>query len=232
MITLSLSQIRRYPIKSMAGERLTHSEITSQGVPHDRRWALVDTDSGGVLSAKRFPQLMRCSARMENESVADIRLPNDVSIRTDDDEVHELLSEFVERPVALRQGNDHFDVKSLMLMTCAGIRLLTALLPKTTMSVERFRPNLLLDDNKQSDEALELNWVDRTFSLGESRLKGFAECPRCAMVTHGFQNVEREPKILELLMRMTGGDLGLYVDVLEPGNLSVGDPIEWINPQT
>jgi len=211
----------------MAGECLPHAEITVQGLPHDRRWALVDTSTGRVLSAKRFPQLMRCSARMENDSVAEIRLPNELSIRTDDDKVHRLLSEFVDKPVVLEQGGGHFDVKSLMLMTRAGMRLLSALLPKATMSVERFRPNLLLDDDKELDETLELNWVDRTFSLGESRLKGFAECPRCAMVTHAFRDVEREPKILELITRMTGGDLGLYLEVLERGNVSVGDTVVW-----
>lgn len=43
----------RYPVKSMGGERLEAARITARGVEGDRAGALVDRETGRVVSAKR-----------------------------------------------------------------------------------------------------------------------------------------------------------------------------------
>src|SRR5438876_9703304 len=55
-----LSAIWRYPVKSMIGEELSDGRLTSGGVLGDRAYALVDVDTGKVVSAKnprRWPNL-------------------------------------------------------------------------------------------------------------------------------------------------------------------------------
>src|SRR5438105_13890506 len=42
----------RYPVKSMMGEELNASDVTDRGVLGDRSLALVDTETGKVVSAK------------------------------------------------------------------------------------------------------------------------------------------------------------------------------------
>ena len=42
----------RYPVKSMMGEELNASDLTDRGVLGDRSLALVDTETGKVVSAK------------------------------------------------------------------------------------------------------------------------------------------------------------------------------------
>ena len=37
-----VAEIWRYPVKSMAGERLESCEVAETGLDGDRRWALVD----------------------------------------------------------------------------------------------------------------------------------------------------------------------------------------------
>src|SRR3954449_1354623 len=42
----------RYPVKSMMGEELNASDVTDHGLLGDRSLALVDTETGKVVSAK------------------------------------------------------------------------------------------------------------------------------------------------------------------------------------
>ncbi len=58
---MSLGNVRalyRYPVKSMVGEALDRTDVTSGGLAHDRTHALVDVATGKIASAKR-PQLWR-----------------------------------------------------------------------------------------------------------------------------------------------------------------------------
>ena len=51
----------RYPVKSMAGEQLPEVEVTERGVLGDRAYALIEKDTGKVVSAKSarlFPDLL------------------------------------------------------------------------------------------------------------------------------------------------------------------------------
>jgi uncharacterized protein YcbX len=48
----SVAELWRFPVKSMRGERLPEAEVTERGVLGDRAYALVDTDTGRVVSAK------------------------------------------------------------------------------------------------------------------------------------------------------------------------------------
>ena len=72
----------RYPVKSMAGERLESAALSWRGIPGDRGWAVFDEARGGVTGAKRIPPLRTCTARYAREPVAgeasppaEIRLP-------------------------------------------------------------------------------------------------------------------------------------------------------------
>ena len=61
----TVSGVWRFPVKSMQGEELQQAELTERGVLGDRAYALVDTDTGKVVSAKSvklFPDLFGCRA--------------------------------------------------------------------------------------------------------------------------------------------------------------------------
>lgn len=102
-----IREIWRYPVKSMAGERIASCAIGTNGIPGDRAWALRDEAAGEIRGAKKLPILMRCSSRFLSEPEpgqsppAEIRLPDGAPVRTDAPDVSAKLSELVGRSVTL-----------------------------------------------------------------------------------------------------------------------------------
>lgn len=108
-------ELWRYPVKSMAGERLATATITTAGVHGDRLWALRDETRGEITSAKRHPALLGCSARFVSEPApgaipaVEICFPDGATTRSDADDVNARLTAFLGKPVtlhALRPASD------------------------------------------------------------------------------------------------------------------------------
>jgi uncharacterized protein YcbX len=102
-----LQEIRRYPVKSMAGESLDQVELASRGLPGDRAWAARDEVRGGIRGGKKIPSLMQLSARYpskpaaEGSSPAEITLPSGATVETGDPDVNSILSKVLEHEVSL-----------------------------------------------------------------------------------------------------------------------------------
>ena len=85
-----VTQVWRYPVKSMGGEQLTHGTLGARGILGDRGWALRDEQAGEIRGAKKLPELLQCGARYlgepTNDSIpsAEISLPDGSSMRSDD----------------------------------------------------------------------------------------------------------------------------------------------------
>lgn len=61
----SVAELWRFPVKSMRGEGFEQAEFTERGILGDRAYALIDADTGKVVSAKSvrlFPNLLGCQA--------------------------------------------------------------------------------------------------------------------------------------------------------------------------
>jgi hypothetical protein len=103
--------IWRYPVKSMMGEELSAAELTERGLLGDRAYALVDTETGKVASAKnprRWPNLFQFRASYlkppsQGRSLPPVRitLPDGDWLTTDQADVDPRLSAAVGRTVRL-----------------------------------------------------------------------------------------------------------------------------------
>ena len=101
-----LAEIWRYPIKSCAGEALQAVAVSSTGLDCDRSWAVVDSDTGLVASAKRpslWGGLLAFRAAVEGQAVV-LELPDGMYSTDDLSALEGALSSELERRVVLRRA--------------------------------------------------------------------------------------------------------------------------------
>ena len=96
-----VESVWRYPVKSMLGERLDEAQVTAAGMTGDRRFAVVDEQTGAVASAKQprlWRSLLTASAQHVDGTVV-VHLPGEPALSLDDPAADARLSAFLGRPV-------------------------------------------------------------------------------------------------------------------------------------
>lgn len=71
---LRLSELRRYPLKSCAGEQLSSGSLEPWGLAGDRRWMLVDA-AGAAVTAREYPHLLLIRPRLLDDGGLEVRSP-------------------------------------------------------------------------------------------------------------------------------------------------------------
>jgi hypothetical protein len=107
----SVAGLWRFPVKSMKGERIEQAEITGRGLVGDRAYALIEADTGKVVSAKSarsFPGLLGCQAAFveppqagRDLPPAQITLPDGATVTSDSGDCDRALSAYFGRNVTL-----------------------------------------------------------------------------------------------------------------------------------
>jgi len=107
----SVVALWRFPVKSMLGEELEEAELTDHGFVGDRAYALIDGETGKVVSAKSaklFPDMLGCRASFVEPPEAGgeippvrITLPDGSSVTSDAAGGDVTLSRFFGREVHL-----------------------------------------------------------------------------------------------------------------------------------
>ena len=106
---MHVSQLWRYPVKSMVGGRVDSIVLDELGVVGDRTWAVRDLERGGIRGAKKIGSLMRLAARDVDDGQVEITLPDGSTVRTTDADVDERVSAALDHRVrleALRPADD------------------------------------------------------------------------------------------------------------------------------
>jgi uncharacterized protein YcbX len=98
-----VSSLLRFPVKSMLGERLDAAEVGEQGLVGDRAFALIDQETGKVVSVKRpkrWGRIFELMATTEDGRVQ-VEFPDDTQLAIDDPDLPERLSAFLGRRVSV-----------------------------------------------------------------------------------------------------------------------------------
>jgi uncharacterized protein YcbX len=117
----TIAGLWRFPVKSMQGEPVAEVELGVAGIAGDRAYALIDRDTGKVVSGKsvrQFPDVMACRAsyletpRHGGDAPAvSIELSDGSSLRSDQPDADARLSAFFGRDVFLsRRAPDDFTI--------------------------------------------------------------------------------------------------------------------------
>lgn len=104
----------RFPVKSMLGEQVDAVDVAEGGIVGDRAYALIDAETGKVVSAKhprKWGRLLGCRATLVAEPRPGepappvlIELADGTEVRSDAPDVDAVLSEFVGRRVTLARS--------------------------------------------------------------------------------------------------------------------------------
>lgn len=107
----AIAALWRYPVKSMMGEELRSATIVEKGILGDRSFALVDVETGKIISAKnprRWPTIFSFHSRFEQapgsgngNAVVRITLPDGATVKSDDSALNNVLSDALGRQVKL-----------------------------------------------------------------------------------------------------------------------------------
>jgi uncharacterized protein YcbX len=219
----SVAEVWRYPVKSMAGERLDACEVAETGLVGDRRWALIDGTAhraGKPLTIREEDQLMRYRARLA-DGRAEVVTPRGEVALMDGSLVSRLASE-TSRPLTLRElEGANFDDSPILVVNVATV---AAFGVEAGMEVDhrRFRANLYVSGLAPEEE---LSWIGGRVAVGQAELEVVSRCERCVVITKDPDTVATTPELLRVLTQTRETCLGVYCRVTRPGRVATGDHV-------
>jgi MOSC domain-containing protein len=209
---MRLSEIWRYPVKSLGGEQLTQADVGYEGIPGDRL-VHVEDSRGRVVTARARPRLLvhRATLGPNGMPLVDGRIWASSEV-ADDIEAAAGAGTRLVRDDSL----ERFDVLPLLVATDGAISSLG-------YDRRRFRPNLLIGGVAGLAERA---WEGRHLHVGGAVIRIVSLRQRCIMTTFDPDTAEQDTEVLLRIHRELGGQLALDCEVLQPGTVKVGDPVE------
>ena len=120
----------------------------------------------------------------------------------------------------------YFDAFPLLVLTDATLRRLQKLAPESHVDVRRFRPNFVVATPEGVEDFVEIGWVGKRLRIGDAELSIAMACPRCVMITHGFDDLPQDTGLMRTVVREANQCVGVYARVERPGRVAVGDSVE------
>jgi uncharacterized protein YcbX len=245
------------PVKSMALQHPDRVRLEPFGVVENRRFYVTEAD-GRLLSGAMHGSFMRIGAAYDaSRETLTLCLPDGSVVQGDATELGErvvtsfygrpvsgravmglsveALSSYAGRPVLLvrpdRPG-DANDQAPVSLMSSASAEELDRRAGRTTpLDRRRFRMLVELSGCEPHEED---TWAGRQLRIGQAALEVGGPIPRCAVTTLHPEIGVKDFDTLKAIMAYRGVtpdrdiNFGVYADVIEPGTVAVGDPVELI----
>jgi uncharacterized protein len=206
-----LAEIWRYPVKSMAGERLAEADLRLDGIAGDRTTLVVGADQR-VRTARTWPRLLGHRATLDGHGMTrvDGRPWDDPSVAA-----------YVEAAAGLGArlvrygGEDRFDVLPLLVTSDGALEAFGR-------DRRRLRPNLVIGG---VEGLAERSWEGRALRVGDARIRAVDLRGRCVMTTYDPDTLAKDPRVLRDLAERFQGTFALNTEVLHPARIREGDPV-------
>jgi uncharacterized protein YcbX len=205
-----VSELWRYPVKSMAGERLDHAWLGLAGIPGDRRLYVVD-GRGEILSARTKPRLLGHRATLgEDGDVLVDGLPWDSA----DVAAAVRAAAGPDARLVRASGPERFDVLPLLVATDGAIDAFGH-------DGRRLRPNIVVAG---VDGLTERAWEHTLLAVGDAVIALANLRSRCIMTTFDPDTLAQDVDVLRGIRARFGGTLALNAWAGREGGVAVGDP--------
>jgi uncharacterized protein YcbX len=209
---MQVKEIWRYPVKSMAGERLAAVQIEKLGVAGDRK-VLVRGANGHVITSRTHHKLLGLKGTLGQHG--EPRISGRV---WNTPEALALVRKAVgpDAEVIYYEGAERFDVLPLLVATDGAISAFG-------FDSRRLRPNLIIGG---VEGLAERTWPGKCLRIGEvvigiQDLRG-----RCVMTTFDPDTLEQNPRVLKEIVQKFDGELALNCYVIRGGEIREGDGVQ------
>ena len=211
---MHVAELWRYPVKSMAGERLRKVNLTSLGLDGDRI-VHVENARGRVVTARTHPKLLGHRATLDDqgEPLVDSRPWTDPSVTADIEHIAGGGARLV-----LDNGAARFDVLPLLVATDGAIAAFG-------YNGRRLRPNLVIGGVQGLAER---TWEGKSLRIGDVLIALADLRGRCVMTTIDPDTLAQDHRVLQSIVRRFDGRLALNAAVVGAGHVREGDRVELI----
>ena len=208
--TLHVAGLWRYPVKTLAGEALTETVLSAEGLPFDRIVQVYGPE--GMRTARRHSNLLGLRGTVGPDGVPLVN-----GHRWDSAEALSLVRAAAGDDAWLEadDGPERFDVLPLLVATDGAVAAFGR-------DVRRLRPNILIGGVGGMDEA---TWPGAELRIGDAIVRLDSRRGRCPMTTVDPDTLVRDPGVLRDIGRRFGGRLALNAEVMRGGPIRVGDPV-------
>jgi len=214
-MTLVVEQLWRYPVKTLAGERLETAELTANGIPGDRIVHVRGPE--GVRTSRRQHRLLGLRGALDTSG-----RPLIDGRAWDSPEALALVQEAAGSDAELSafDGLERFDVLPLLVATDGAVAAFGR-------DVRRLRPNIVIGG---VEGLAEREWAGAELHIGDAVIWLDSLRARCPMTTVDPDTLERDPEVLRDIGRRFRGRIALNADVIRPGVINVGDAVRLVLP--
>jgi uncharacterized protein YcbX len=208
---MRVAELWRYPVKSMAGERLERALVTATGVAGDRVVHVADA-RGRVITARTHPRLLahRGALDPDGEPLIDGRPWTSAEAAR---AVRAAAGDGAR--LARWDGPERFDVLPLLVATDGAIAALG-------VDGRRLRPNIVVAG---VDGLAERGWPGCRLRIGDVVIDLVKLRGRCVMTTYDPDTQAQDLDVLRRIARDFEGRMALDSAVVEGGAIAVGDTV-------
>jgi uncharacterized protein YcbX len=235
-----LGILRRYPVKSMAGEDLDEARVSFAGLTGDRVFAFIDNRNQSNfpwMTARQGHEMILFRPRflhpppMEEENpdavryAIEVTTPEGENFRMGDSRFTRYLEERFGRSLRLRFSERcQTDARPISML---GLGTASALSKETGIDLDtrRFRANFYVRwDNDQP--YYEDDLIGQELRIGDTvTLKLVKKDERCVIITLDPATAVPAPRVLHTVALRHQGCLGVYGVVLREGIVRVNNPV-------
>ena len=203
-----IAELWRYPVKSMAGERLQVADVRETGIVGDRVVQVVNA-AGRTVTSRTKPKLLGYHATLgaDGEPLVDGKPWREIDVQD---------AAGPDARLEWHDGVERFDILPLLVATDGAI---------TAFGYDgrRLRPNIVIGGVNGLDERL---WEGKTLRAGEVIIGIQDLRERCIMTTFDPDTLAQDVDVLRKIRREFGGLMALNCSVVKPGRAAVGDAVE------
>lgn len=225
----TIAHLTRFPVKSMRGEDLSEAEVRLSGLAGDRWYAFVQDgnySSFPWLTGREHSEMIRYRPQVtwqDRTPLVEVTTPAGRVLSITSDELREELEAASGRKLRLHTtSRGNFDSASISLISTTTIRALTEE-HGVSPDHRRFRMNLTVDADIPPFGEAEL--VGQVLRIGTVRLAVTQENVRCQMITLDPESAESTPGVLKSAGALNNACAGVYLAVMSPGKIAVGDAL-------